>query len=198
MVINSVINAISEKGYAIVPDFFSVEEVDTILSFFNHALQEGHFRQAGIGKEQEKQVQTSIRGDRILWIEEDMTPFDTLFYPRVQEFMTALNRTFYLGMNAHEFHLALYPETTFYKKHRDAFKNTDARKISMVMYLNKDWQPGDGGELALYTEDETHIVKPLAGTLVIFESSLEHEVLTSNKPRYSLTGWLKRQDSLFP
>ena len=195
MTINSVIDSISEKGFAIVPDFFSAGEVEEIRHFFEQEFEAGHFRQAGIGKSQERQIQTSIRGDSILWIDEELQPFDAIFYPKVQELIVALNRCLYLGINAHEFHLAMYPETTFYKRHRDAFRHTDARKISMVMYLNRAWQQGDGGELAIYTDAVTHIIEPLAGTLVIFESGLEHEVLTSHKPRYSLTGWLKRQDT---
>ena len=35
--------------------------------------------------------------------------------------------------------------------------------------------------------------EPKAGTLVVFESHIEHEVLTSNTERISITGWIKRK-----
>ena len=54
---------------------------------------------------------------------------------------------------------------------------------------------GDGGELRIFRENNADlIVEPLAGRAVIFKSNvIEHEVLVTNKSRYSLTGWLLYQ-----
>ena len=60
------------------------------------------------------------------------------------------------------------------------------------MYLNNDWKTGDGGELCVYPEGRSQNISPLGGKSVFFKSNeLEHEVLTSNVPRMSITGWLK-------
>jgi SM-20-related protein len=59
--------------------------------------------------------------------------------------------------------------------------------------LNLEWQENDGGELALYLPEGEKRVLPIGGRLVCFESDkIEHAVLTANRNRLSLTGWLKR------
>jgi SM-20-related protein len=42
-------------------------------------------------------------------------------------FVGFLNRTCYVGMAGDEFHCALYEQGSFYKKHRDQFKNDQGR-----------------------------------------------------------------------
>jgi SM-20-related protein len=75
----------------------------------------------------------------------------------------------------------------------DTFKNSDDRVVSTVLYLNYNWQPPHGGELCLYPPNENvQKIEPLAGRLVLFESVLPHEVLVCHAPRYSITGWFKR------
>ena len=60
----------------------------------------------------------------------------------------------------------------------------------MVLYLNEAWQPGDGGELALYIDDKQYCIEPVAKRLLLFRSDkVPHEVLETHKDRYSLTGW---------
>lgn len=192
----AIISGIEKDHYHIAHDFFSEEELKEIIDFLHSKEKEAVFRQAGIGQQQQHQIEISIRGDKIFWLEQGTEPMESVFFEKIRELMQALNRTFYLGINDFEFHLAIYPENSFYKKHRDAFKNTDARKISVVCYLNPFWQPGDGGELIIYMEDKSVKLEPTAGTVVIFESHLEHEVLPAFKTRYSLTGWLKRTNHL--
>ena len=100
-----------------------------------------------------------------------------------------------MGILHLEFHYAIYPEGTFYKRHLDTFQNDDRRKLSMVCYLNDDsWDKANGGELVIYPESSKEvIIYPLPGRLVIFESQiLEHEVRpVLNDMRLSITGWLK-------
>ena len=122
---------------------------------------------------------------------------EKLYFDRINDFVQYLNSTCFLGIQEKEFHYALYPEGTFYKRHLDTFQNDSRRKLSMVCYLNdEDWQADFGGELTIYfkengIESEKNIV-PKAGRMVIFESQvLEHEVKPVKQPRLSITGWLK-------
>jgi len=63
-----------------------------------------------------------------------------------------------------------------------------------LIYLNKNWQKGDGGELVIYKDEQEIIIEPLGKRLLLIKSdTIEHEVLTTNIQRYSLTGWLLRQ-----
>jgi SM-20-related protein len=99
-------------------------------------------------------------------------------------------------LNDYEFHFACYEAGTFYRRHKDVFSNDDSRKISAVLYLNKNWKSGDGGELVIYEKEEIK-AEPKAGALVVFESHIEHEVLTSHTERISITGWIKRKKDSF-
>jgi SM-20-related protein len=102
-----------------------------------------------------------------------------------------------MGILQKEFHYAIYPKSTFYKRHIDTFQNDDRRKLSIVCYLNEeDWQPENGGELVLYLDDNgsevQKVIYPFPGRIVIFESQIiEHEVKPVETERLSITGWLK-------
>lgn len=154
------------------------------------------FKQAAIGNRTEKQTNSEIRSDTIFWLEKEDATF-TFFFKKIDELILHLNRNFYLGINDLEFHLAHYPAGAFYKKHKDAFKSDDARKISVILYLNRNWKKENGGELKLYLGDPEKTIEPIAGRLVVFESHLEHEVLESKTDRYSITGWLKSKKLAF-
>jgi SM-20-related protein len=69
----------------------------------------------------------------------------------------------------------------------------------VVVYLNPGWQPVDGGELVIYTDevDQDSIrVTPAFGTLVVFLSEdFPHEVLPAQRDRYSIAGWFRLNTS---
>ena len=112
---------------------------------------------------------------------------------QVTHFMEHLNRTCYTGLNACEFHYALYEKGTFYSRHKDRFRNDDNRKFSMISYLNTDWLEADGGQLIIHNEGAMQQISPENQKAVFFQSDLlEHEVAMSFRPRMSITGWLKR------
>ncbi|MEH6367338.1 MAG: 2OG-Fe(II) oxygenase, partial [Pseudomonas marincola] len=97
--------------------------------------------------------------------------------------------------DSYESHFAFYPAGAFYKKHLDRFRDDDRRTVSVVLYLNEQWQDDFGGELRLYLPDgETRDVRPEAGSLVVFMSAdMPHEVLPATRERLSLAGWFRRR-----
>lgn len=197
-VFEPIIDGILTDGYGIADNFLSSDEVTALGKQLRERRTAGQFRAAGIGNQQVS-VESSIRGDEILWVDEaTATPDETAFLHRIGEFVNYVNQTCYLGLREYEFHYALYPRGTFYKRHLDQFRSDSRRKLSVVCYLNTNWQEADGGRLVLYvpesdgpTERQITIL-PMAGRLVCFESGrLEHEVLPATRERLSLTGWLK-------
>jgi SM-20-related protein len=87
--------------------------------------------------------------------------------------------------------MAHYPAGSFYKRHLDQFKERNNRVISTILYLNKNWEASQGGELKLFFDHEEKIVEPKYGRIVSFKSDqLEHEVLKTNVDRFSITGWM--------
>jgi len=102
----------------------------------------------------------------------------------------AFNHQLFLGLQGFEGHYSQFSAGDFYKRHSDTSKKSDHRIISMIIYLNRNWQTGDGGELRVYQANTQTDIQPIGGTMVCFMSqNLEHEVLTNNKNRIALTGW---------
>lgn len=154
----------------------------------------GEMHPAGVGNRFAYQKTAEVRGDTIRWIEPtSQEESERAFLERVEALVAYLNATCYTGINAYEFHYAFYETGSFYKRHRDQFRTDQGRKFSLVTYLNDDWQAADGGELALYLDDETVRLQPEGGRAVLFPSDrIEHEVMVATRPRLSIAGWLKR------
>lgn len=149
---------------------------------------------AGTGQDTKAGQNKLFRSDIIYWLDrKHNNVYENLFFDLMDEFVCHLNETCYAGIQSYEFHYTLYETGSSYKKHLDQFRNNDSRKYSMIMYLNDGWQEKDGGELCIHHEGQAlqHIA-PSNGKIVFFQSNeLVHEVLITNKPRMSITGWLK-------
>lgn len=152
------------------------------------------FSFAGIGREQDFEKDENIRGDEICWVLGNSAAGQQ-WLDWCNELKTHLNRRLYLGLFSFESHFAHYPPDAFYQRHVDAFQGEKNRILSVVLYLNYDWQNDDGGELVLYrSEDDNNGIKvtPELGTLVVFLSEeFPHEVLPAKKDRFSIAGWFQ-------
>lgn len=193
-----IISDLMDRQYSIVETFFSETEVEALRNALLDKYQDDSFKKAAIGNKVNENIIKSIRGDHIMWLDPiQANQAESLFFERVNSLVSYLNRTCFLGILQKEFHYAVYPTGTFYKRHLDTFQNDDRRKLSMVCYLNpENWLPENGGELVLYLNEngvETEkIIYPFPGRMVIFESQIiEHEVRPVNTKRLSITGWLK-------
>ncbi|WP_243473479.1 2OG-Fe(II) oxygenase [Winogradskyella sp. MH6] len=190
----NIITDLTSKQYSIIDNFFTSEEVLALRQSLLQKYEEDAFKKSAIGNRTNEVIKKAVRGDIILWIDENnINASEQLFFNKINDLKDYLNRTCFLGINQKEFHYAIYPEGTFYKRHLDTFQNDDRRKLSFVCYLNEeDWKPENGGELVLYLEKGEEVVYPFPGKVVIFESQiLEHEVKPVNTQRLSITGWLK-------
>lgn len=190
------IEGFAEKRYAIIDQF--LPEADWVKKLENRALwrfANGDFNEAGIGRGEGHQVEQTIRGDHIFWLDA-ASEFEgeRYFLATMDHFAQYLNKTCFTGIQFHEFHFAIYPPGTFYQRHIDRFRNGDSRLFSVVFYLNEDWQEADGGQLVLYPEGKDPVtVLPIANRLAFFDSALlEHEVLEAHRDRLSVTGWFRR------
>lgn len=193
-----IIEDLSTRHYSIVDHFFTETEVVLLREALLNKQEEHTFKKAAIGNRINETIKKSVRGDFIYWIDEALAnTSEKVFFNKVNDLITYLNKTCFMGILFKEFHYAIYPKGTYYKRHLDTFQNDDRRKLSVVCYLNEeDWQPDYGGELAIYTTENNREVEktivPFPGRLVIFESQvLEHEVKTVSHQRLSITGWLK-------
>lgn len=149
---------------------------------------------AGTGKNETKDLSQKMRGDKIYWLDKaHNNKYEQEFLQLAEDFIAHLNSTCYTGINGYEFHYAVYEEGSFYKKHKDQFKNDNNRKYSLINYLNENWQEENGGQLLVYQNDEIQKITPHSQTAVFFKSDeVEHEVTKANRNRMSITGWLKQ------
>lgn len=188
------VNSFVDNQIGLCEHFLS-KELATLLQ---HDLQDldrnNRMLAAGIGNNDIKDTKQKIRGDRIFWLDKKNNSVnEKAFLEQVEDFIDYLNKTCYTGINAYEFHYALYDTGSYYHRHKDQFKNNTDRKYSLISYLNDDWLPTDGGELLVYQGEKTDTILPTIQKAVFFESNqLEHEVAIANRPRMSITGWLKR------
>ncbi len=188
-------DGLAQDGFAIINDFLTVAEVQSILGqddFKNGMLQ---FKKAGVGKSQEKQINEAIRGDYIQWIDKTTAqpPIQT-YLSKLSELISFVNQNLFLSLKDYEVHMTIYPAGSYYKRHLDQFKKDDHRKLSVICYLNENWKEEEGGQLRIYQQEKHFDILPLAGRLVCFRSDqLEHEVLPATRARLSLTGWILDQ-----
>ena len=194
--LENILNDLEQQGWSVQEHFFSTELIQQLNEKLTSLRQQGSFKQAGIGRENNLHIEQSIRSDEISWFDEDeLNESQQKFLNITQQLQDAINQKFYLGLFELEVHFALYPPKAFYKRHLDQHKNQDSRVLTVITYLNENWKKEDGGELQLYLKNgETVSVIPNAGTLVCFMSAdFEHEVLPAKRERASLTGWFRKR-----
>ena len=192
---DALIEGIAARGYAVVRE--AVPE-STVVSLRHRARavdDAGAFIAAGIGRAGARTQWRDIRGDRIAWLPDAPDdPAERAIGDWLGALRVRCNRELMLGLDAVEAHYAIYPAGARYARHRDRFRDDDARVLSCVLYLNEGWTAGDGGVLRLYAGDETIEVIPEGGTFVAFlAAEFEHEVLPAHRERTSLAGWFKRR-----
>lgn len=193
MDINHIATQLETTGYLVLQQALD-KELIAALATRCHAEDNQRFRAAHIGRGVDKQHVSSIRGDVISWLEdEDAT--DSAFLAQMESLRSGLNERLFLGLFDYECHYAIYGAGMGYAKHLDVLQGKKNRILSTVLYLNPDWQEGDGGELDVYDANgETVIatVQPRLGTMIIFLSeTFPHAVRPSNTTRRSIAGWFR-------
>lgn len=188
---DEIADALAGPGFIILDGVFPQQLTLGLVDLIEGGAQ---LKRAGIGREDDYQLDNSVRGDAIQWLEPGVAVV-TEFLSAMDKLRQALNQRLYLGLFDYEAHFASYSPGAFYKKHRDAFRGKPGRKLSSVFYLNPDWDLAAGGELVLYDEagaQELIRVAPECGRLVLFLSEdFPHEVLPARQARKSIAGWFR-------
>ncbi|TVP91280.1 MAG: 2OG-Fe(II) oxygenase [Pseudomonadaceae bacterium] len=192
---NAIADDLVVRGWSMQPQLLPAELGLALEAQCRQLWQADALTPAAIGRGSDEQVVPDVRGDYTRWLD------DCPDHPATADFLgfmaglrLALNRTLFLGLDTFECHFALYPPGAGYSKHMDRFQDNPLRTVSVVAYLNSQWQPGDGGELRLHLPEGVRDVDPVAGTVAVFLSdSILHEVLPSRCERASLTGWFRRR-----
>ena len=187
--------AIEERGWAVDPAFLPEQAIAALRAEARLRDAAGEFHAAGIGRGAARVERSDIRGDRILWLDEHARcAAEVPLWQALSALQTTLNRGLFLGLDSFEGHYALYPPGAFYRRHRDRFRDDDARVVSCVLYLNEAWSADDGGALRIHLPQGARDIVPEGGVLVCFVAErFEHEVLPCARERLAVSGWFRRR-----
>jgi SM-20-related protein len=203
MNIDALINSLSSQGYVICENFLPQQTISALRdeAHKRHVNLEMHAAKTGLVNK----TQSDIRGDQIAWLneqdEQSKNNAIDAYFEKMHALRVQLNQQLFMNLQTLETHFAVYPIGSAYQKHLDQFSHGNdakARQLSSILYLNRDWQVNDGGELRLYRNDSEYLdILPTAGRLVLFLSEkFWHEVLPAKRERISLTGWFRNRNLL--
>lgn len=184
------------RGISIQDDFLSPGRVQDLLECLEARRARGDFAPARIGAGQSLQRREDIRGDSICWMNPPLFAAEGRLLESFEQLRLQLNREAFLGLFELELHYAAYPSGLGYARHIDQPRGKNRRKVSVVLYLNREWTEELGGELRIFAETgQSMDVQPLAGRLVCFlTEAREHCVLPARRERLSITGWFGTRD----
>jgi len=192
--LQSIAEQLADQGYAIInhalPDELTQQLYQRVTTLVPEA-----FKPAGIGRSQAHRLDEDYRRDRIHWLEAS-DPAQADYLAWMEALRQGINQQLFMGLFDYESHFAHYAPGAFYKRHLDAFKGETNRVVTTVFYLNPTWCEADGGEIALYADEQQEqpfkMLYPQAGTLLVFLSDqFPHEVRCAQRDRYSIAGWFR-------
>lgn len=196
----AIVAKLTEPGWCVVPDFLNAKETFALRGECLEAHTHGAFHRAGVGSSRSgkhAEIRSEIRGDNVLWIDEaEAGPALQTVLAKLEALRLAVNQHLFLGLFDVELHFAVYPPGNGYRRHLDRFQDDDRRTLTVILYLNEDWTPNDGGLLRFWPDETGPAVEipPSSGTLVTFLSErFWHEVAPTQRQRLSLTGWFRRR-----
>lgn len=195
-----IISALNRQGWSVTDTSVPPAWCAELRAQAERLWAAGAFESGEFGLDQANGRQPEVRGDAICWVPPGSDLAGLAFFEWMAAFRGVLNARFNLGVRSQEFHFARYPEGRGYRKHLDQHRGRNFRKISVVLYLNPGWDSARGGELCLYqpTDPEIEIARfaPLNARLAVFMSGLmPHAVLPCKDTRWSVTGWLRTDES---
>ena len=183
-------DALVDKGYIIIDDALSPKLTEQLLEI---AKTQNSYKKAGISSTSKLHIDKRRRRDKTSWLNED-GGIQSEYLLWMEGLKSYLNQELYLGLSYFETHFAIYEKGDFYEKHLDAFKNSKNRVVTVVYYLNENWDKSNGGELVIYDENHHYLttVTPHKNKMIVFMSDkFPHEVLSAKATRYSIAGWFR-------
>ncbi|MDQ8038354.1 MAG: 2OG-Fe(II) oxygenase [Pedobacter sp.] len=190
---SSLVDLLAVQGHAVLPAALPAASWIALQAEARQLLGQGAFAPARIGRGDSLHRESSVRGDGLCWLEPGLAA-GSAYLRWMEGLRLALNRELFLGLDEFEAHYAHYPVGAFYRRHVDRHRDSNARVISSVFYLNAHWREEEGGELLMQDEagEVLFAQPPRGGTLVLFKSAdMPHEVLPATRERWSIAGWFR-------
>lgn len=202
---------LKSTGFTVVPNYLPPQAVQALQADVETLTAEGRFAAAGVGEASTNRLADEVRRCEQCFVfpafkhggggaqagrDELYGVLDGLQSSLEAGTGVALDRLLCEGLYAR------YPNGGYYRRHVDAVAGTasDIRQWSYLLYLNTEWSESDGGCLRIHTDgggeaappgaSPSYVdVEPRAGTLVLFRSTIPHEVLNTSARRLAVAGW---------
>jgi SM-20-related protein len=188
--VDSLIKAIPNKGFWLCRDFLAAEHLEPLYEYCRVLDESNALKEAAIGKGELKRNAPSIRSDQIAWFDDFDSETGKVLFDVYDELMNILRCEFFLPVKRFECHFAKYETGAKYLKHVDRHTQLPGRLITCVLYLSQCSKKS--GNLKVYLPNgDIQTVAPAPGTLVVFNSELEHEVTPALTDRWSVAGWVR-------
>jgi hypothetical protein len=197
------------SNYAVLDNFLDEDEVEQLREEVRDYERGGRMKYGEIGTGASAStgaLRRDMRDDIIVWFEgrepwvragmrKHILRMD-VFAQKLSLLMEALSpEEDWAGAGRSKIMATVYKgkEKARYVPHYDN-PNRNGRKLTTIVYLNKEWVAGDGGVLRIKTDCKIVDVAPLGGRLLCFWSDRRcpHEVQPTANPRrdrYAITIW---------
>jgi len=114
------INSYLNNNVGIDIDFLNEALLDGLHKNIMQLQRDEMMTAGSIGNEGEKNPEQKMRSDKIYWMDKSHeNSYEQEFLQLAEDFIAHLNMTCYTGINAYEFHYAVYEEGSYYKRHKD-------------------------------------------------------------------------------
>jgi SM-20-related protein len=188
---------LAEKGWAHVSKAVSDDLAEALRDRLVALEAADALKLAAIGRGDSQMKAAAIRQTQIRWLD-GSAPAERRFLDGCEALRRAINEALFAGLFEFEAHFAHYPPGGHYARHLDAFADRPRdRVVSLVLWLNENWQPGDGGELDLWSGPDdvgppVATLAPRGGDLLLMMSeTIPHAVRETVAPRLGLAGWFR-------
>lgn len=191
---DAAIASLAEDGYAFVNRLFDPALIMTLAAELAAMEAAGTMATAAVGRDGGLRRDVDIRRAAIRWFDGG-TEAERRFLAVAELLRIAINRRLFLGLFDFECNFIAYPTGGFYGRHLDSLAGARNRVVSLIVYLDADWQADYGGALRLWSGPEDQgaasaEIVPQAGRVVLMMSEeIPHEVLPSHRPRHAIAGW---------
>lgn len=200
--IGAVLDDLSNKGWSWQPGLLPDPLFRALREEVLAIDAENDLTPAGIGRETAFQLDRSIRRSRISWLD-GSTPAQAGFLEWAEQLREAINRTLMIGLFEFESCYAVYRSGGFYDRHLDSFEGARNRVVSLVVYLNEDWQADDGGALLIWPEGAgeedapaARLLPERAGVVLMLSETVPHAVEMTHASRYAIAAWWRVNPSI--
>ena len=167
----------------VLDEFLGRERFQEVYDAVSDAYASGHMRNAGAVRG--GSVIAPVRGDSMMWVKPG---YSAAIAGLVQSVMP-IARERVESVGGVSVQAARYPPGARYLRHTDAQKDV-GRKLTFIYYCNPDWQPEHEGQLKLYADDGTSLIDPVGDRLLVFDSTVPHEVLETKRERFAIVVWV--------